>query len=60
MAKETASTVTAWKKTTATVEVEDTGNILTPLERMYFILASRECPVNEAEQDTFYWEGRNK
>ena len=27
---------------------------------VYFIIASRECPVNMSEQDTFYWEGRNK
>ncbi len=27
---------------------------------VYFIIASRECPMNASEQDTFYWEGRNK
>jgi len=27
---------------------------------VYFIIASRECPVNESEQDTFFWTGRNK
>ncbi len=35
MAQETESTVTAWQKVVNTVELEDTGDILTPLRRMY-------------------------
>ena len=35
MAQETAATVTAWQKVVNTVELEDTGDILTPLRRMY-------------------------
>ena len=35
MAQETEKNVTAWRKVVNTVELEDTGDILTPLRRMY-------------------------
>ena len=41
MAQETAATVTAWQKVVNTVELEDTGDILTPLRRMYEYYVSR-------------------
>ena len=50
MAKQTASQVTAWKKSEAIVEVEDTGNILTPLERMYEYYVQKACALYQQAQ----------
>ena len=41
MAQETEKNVTAWRKAVTTVELEDTGNILAPLQRMYEYYVSR-------------------
>lgn len=41
MAQETAAMVTAWQKVVETVQMEDTGDILTPLRRMYEYYVSR-------------------
>jgi len=45
MAKETAATVDAWTKVQSTVEIEDLGNILTPLERMYHYYVKKSCDL---------------
>ena len=45
MAKEIASTVGAWTKVQSTVEIEDTGNILTPLTRMYEYYVAKACKL---------------
>jgi hypothetical protein len=45
MAKETAATVTAWAKVVETVQMEDTGDILTPLRRMYEHYVSKACKL---------------
>jgi|GEM_PF-4209978 hypothetical protein len=47
MAKEIAENVTAWKKVEASVEHEDTGNILVPLERMYDHYVAKACRLYE-------------
>jgi hypothetical protein len=45
MAKETAATVTAWRKTETKVELEDTGDILIPLRRMYEYYVQKSCKL---------------
>jgi len=45
MAKETAATVTAWRKTETKVELEDTGDILIPLRRMYKYYVQKSCKL---------------
>jgi len=45
MAKETAATVGAWTKVQSTVEIEDTGDILTPLRRMYEFYVTKSCKL---------------
>ena len=45
MAKETAATVDAWTKVQSTVEIEDLGNILIPLTRMYEYYVSKSCKL---------------
>ena len=44
MAKEIASTG-AWTKVQSIVEIEDTGNILTPLTRMYEYYVAKACKL---------------
>jgi len=44
MAKETA-TVSAWTKVQSTVESVDTGDILTPLRRMYEHYVTKSCKL---------------
>jgi hypothetical protein len=45
MAQETEKNVTAWRKVVNMVELEDTGNILTPLQRMYEHYVSKACKL---------------
>jgi len=45
MAQETEKTVTAWRKVVETVPMEDTGDILTPLRRMYEHYVSKACKL---------------
>ena len=45
MAQETEKNVTAWRKVVNMVELEDTGDTLTPLRRMYEYYVSRACKL---------------
>ncbi len=59
MAKQIASQVGAWTKVTETMEMEDTGDILTPLRRVlakYLSRAAKHETAGKPERAAYYNE----
>ena len=62
MAKEIAAQVGVWKKAVETVELTDTGNILTPLVRVglqYLDRAAKHEAAGKPELAVYYREQAN-